>query len=291
MNRDRAGITLVETLVVLSVIGVLVSLLLMGIQSARESARRASCQNHLRQIGIAINNFSASSKAFPSLVGNRGTKGDAMADQSAFVAILPELEVYLSEHPSRRPENENPDSPPAVLRCPSSNEYLGYRYNYGTHVRLMGPLNGILRHFQGLSHAEITDGLSQTALISERMGGKQLAWPYGIAMIPRYMSDESFARGCNNVPRSNSRAHDTGIKWHGYHIADLTYNHYWQPNHRSWDCQGFMNQVISARSHHSAGVNVLFADGHISFCSSSIDLVIWRALGTVAGNETIDQVP
>ncbi len=286
MNRARAGITLVETLVVLVIIGVLVSLLLMGIQSARESARRATCQNHLRQIGIAISHFSASSKEFPSLVGNRGTKGDAMADQSAFVAILPELEVYLAEHPSKRPDSENPDSenpdsPPAVLRCPSSNEYLGYRYNYGTHVR----------HFRGLSYAEVTDGLSQTALISERMGGERLSWPYGIATIPRYPSDESFARGCNNVPKSNTRAHDTGIKWHGYHMADLVYNHYWQPNHNAWDCQGFTNQVISARSHHSGGVNVLFADGHISFCSSSIDLITWRALGTVAGNETIDPIP
>lgn len=56
MTRRR-GFTLVELLVVIAIIGVLVGLLLPAVQAAREAARRASCQNNLRQIGIALHNY------------------------------------------------------------------------------------------------------------------------------------------------------------------------------------------------------------------------------------------
>jgi len=60
------GFTLVELLVVIAIIGVLVGLLLPAVQAAREAARRASCQNNLRQIGIACHNYHDVHNSFPS---------------------------------------------------------------------------------------------------------------------------------------------------------------------------------------------------------------------------------
>jgi prepilin-type N-terminal cleavage/methylation domain-containing protein len=85
--RPVAAFTLVELLVVIAIIGVLVALLLPAVQSARESARRMSCSNNLRQIGLATQNFHDTYNAFPPL-RIAGAEGWA----SYFVLIMPYME-------------------------------------------------------------------------------------------------------------------------------------------------------------------------------------------------------
>ena len=75
-RNKRPGFTLVELLVVIAIIGVLVGLLLPAVQAAREAARRMSCSNNFKQLGLAIHNYHAAFKQLPQQGGGTGTGSD-----------------------------------------------------------------------------------------------------------------------------------------------------------------------------------------------------------------------
>ena len=96
------GFTLVELLVVIAIIGVLIGLLLPAVQTAREAARRSSCQNNLKQVGLAILNHESAKKAYPA--GYSYFPGDARAWGWA-TFILPYMEnidLYQTLQPDKR---------------------------------------------------------------------------------------------------------------------------------------------------------------------------------------------
>lgn len=94
-HTNSRGFTLVELLVVIAIIGVLVGLLLPAVQAAREAARRMSCSNNLRQLGLALQNYHAAYNKFPPGGTGSGDSDTGVVNQrrlSANVGILPFME-------------------------------------------------------------------------------------------------------------------------------------------------------------------------------------------------------
>jgi prepilin-type N-terminal cleavage/methylation domain-containing protein len=136
-ERRRAGFTLIELLVVIAIIAVLIALLLPAVQAAREAARRAQCVNNLKQLGLALHNYSNNVGSLPS--GSLIYNGATELWWGAFVFMLPYMEqqnLYNAlnfSYANPTPENSTRTSGAQstvqtttinVLQCPSDTDRL-----------------------------------------------------------------------------------------------------------------------------------------------------------------------
>ncbi len=124
----RRGFTLVELLVVIAIIGILIALLLPAVQAAREAARRSQCTDHLKQIGLALQNYHDANRSFPTMtVFGGGATPQPAYHHTWLTAILPFLEqqaLYERTNKLGRAWGQPiMGTVLPVLKCPSDNNY------------------------------------------------------------------------------------------------------------------------------------------------------------------------
>ncbi|QEH38594.1 hypothetical protein OJF2_71980 [Aquisphaera giovannonii] len=135
MQPTRAGWTLIELLVVVAIIGLLVGLLLPAVQSSREAARRATCQNRMRQVALGVLSFESANQRLPAIYnGTFLARPRSILDEFHFhswrTAILPQLEqsaAFASLNQSlaaTTPANQTAvNAGIGVFVCPSTSNY------------------------------------------------------------------------------------------------------------------------------------------------------------------------
>ncbi len=322
-KRER-GFTLVELLVVITIIGILISLLLPAVQAAREAGRKAQCANNLRQIAQGMHSYANSLRVFPaggiqaSILGqngwNRKTTNDFSNNFTWPTLILPYVDqqnVYLL-YDFRQPQvskvNAIARSQAVMLYvCPDDtlqiNEpqpnqlgggstgvgnwdvYARMRLNYAVNYGNTGYMQQTMGGVKFLG-AFFTNGTGyNSADIRDGVSNTLCLSETLSAHGPAYLG-----------PPGDGMVAEGGQAFEGYFTpnstsADVVCNTCTTNRLLPIPCVVDMNdsnQVMAAHSGHTGGVNSAMGDASVHFYTDSIDVAIWRALCSANGSDTIN---
>ncbi|WP_339729540.1 DUF1559 domain-containing protein [uncultured Gimesia sp.] len=306
----KHGFTLIELLVVIAIIAILIALLLPAVQQAREAARRSTCKNNLKQMGIALHNYHDTHSVFPYGFMVKGSYGaspnygsyhdrDTWAHQILpYVDQAPLYNIYAADNSYFVHQITNTAISRAVIPvylCPSDPSTPGnadnsYR-NQGSYVGCAGntritnsssPLPGMFYRNSKTKIRDILDGSSNTIAASEIV-------IRGNAATTTYWG----CPGCFGIGGAHGEMSFSTHETPNTSISDQNYT----CKSTTWPNSPCVTRGASgsdptfnfARSYHVGGVHVLLADGAVRFISSNIDRATFQDLGDRADGRVIGE--
>lgn len=290
-QRRRTGFTLIELLVVIAIIAILVALLLPAVQAAREAARRTECRNNLKQYGLALHNYAGTHQVLPpGYLYKPDPNGNAMGfGWGALILPMMEQGKLYRQFDFGKAVWDNANTAPRMRQlraflCPTDPVSVGSfvsmggppaeQYAMGCYVANFGPpdldanqeqRDGVFSRNSSTKMGHITDGLSQTLFVGERVNGPfRIAASHGVHFVYE-------TTWCCAVREATDPTDD-----HGHMVL-------FQTSHPPNDAQSDDRDVSSA---HESVSHFLMGDGRVRGLSVNMSLAVYQALSTRAGKET-----
>jgi prepilin-type N-terminal cleavage/methylation domain-containing protein/prepilin-type processing-associated H-X9-DG protein len=308
LTMGRRGFTLVELLVVITIIGILIALLLPAVQAAREAARMAQCQNNLKQFGVAIHAYHEANNAVPPGTAYDDPMNDPYRPTSPqqgqtgkgwIISALPFLDqkaLYDKFEPGfvgYFGANQGLMLPTVrpllavrldIFHCPSDASVLSDSIEQ---FQLTG-VSSALTNYKGViganrmgDYSSIWQGSTPDCHRTRNCPG--MFWRHSYLNVVRflYVTDgltNTLMVG-EDVPESNH--HSAAYYGNGdYASCHAPLNYFPDPpTPDSWP------NVMSFRSRHPGGAHFCLADGSVRFFSERINYQLYQALATKAGGE------
>ncbi len=300
MNRrmSRLGFTLVELLVVISIIGMLMALLLPAVNAARESGRANTCRNNMRNLALAIISYESTAGAYPGYYdGIRSNSSNTFIGRPLAYMVFPQLErndlyeTYGAQTTSGGitvgTNSSLTDTSVQILidflQCPSNPHQTAgsisptaFVYNCGRAGTNDSFNNGVFTYRYnstsrgaGNSSANLTshDGTTNTLMLSENIGSQNQA--------------QTLGGWCSNLEAR------IGFVWQDLNDTNGGKPPYCLNGNKGQRTNFTSNAWAHPSSNHPQTVNTAFCDGHVRVVNESIRYTVWTQLMTTWGRQAV----
>lgn len=323
--------TLVELLVVIAIIGVLVALLLPSIQAAREAARRSSCQNKVKQLALAMQNYELAKKVFPPSLYFYAAGDPRNSAWSAQARVLPYLEEgglegaidYRQSYSVVRIGSDLVSSKRlSGFSCPSEqvaeprtnsagSEVAHIPINYGLNFgvwfvfeasQLKGG-DGMFFPNSAVGFRHCSDGAGKTLLVSEVKAfqtfdtGSAKGTSATVAQSADLceLTSGSAFKTTGHTEWVDGKIHETGFTATFPPNSSVTCSNTdidWISSSEGKTPTDPTYAAVTSRSYHSGGVvNAAMVDGSVHGVARGIDTAVWRAMGTRNAADVANELP